>query len=68
MRSQAAQLSLHEHDTDRRWIVISQRHTATLDNAAAFFTWAHERWPSPRWTVVELDPGQLDVGLSREYP
>jgi hypothetical protein len=54
-----------EHDADKPWLVVNQEHhTATHENASAFFTWAHRRWPSPRWTV-ELDPGQLDVGLGR---
>jgi hypothetical protein len=48
-----------EHDPERPWIVRGQdRETVTLDDSASFWTWAHERWPAPRWSV-ELDPWQL---------
>jgi len=50
---------LTEHDPERPWIVLSQDHrTVTLDDDVTFFEWAHEQWPSPRWTV-ELDPWQI---------
>jgi hypothetical protein len=48
-----------EHDPERPWIVFGQKHqTVTLDDDVRFSAWAHERWPSPRWSV-ELDPWQL---------
>jgi hypothetical protein len=51
--------TVNEHDAARPWIVVGQgRHTVTLERGVNFFDWAHERWPSPRWTV-ELDPWQL---------
>jgi hypothetical protein len=51
--------TLTDHDPNRPWIVLSREHrTVTLEDGVAFFEWAHERWPSPRWTV-ELDPWQL---------
>jgi hypothetical protein len=47
-----------EHDAERPWIVVSHAgHTATLDEGMAFYEWALERWPGPRWKV-ELDPWQ----------
>jgi hypothetical protein len=42
---------------------LGQEHrTITLDDGVGFFEWAHDHWPSPRWTV-ELDPWQLAPGL-----
>ena len=45
-----------EHDPDRPWIVIAQRHdTVTLDEATSFTEWASRRYPRERFTV-EVDP------------
>jgi len=48
-----------EHDPERPWIVVGTSHgRVTLPDDTNFFTWAHENWPAPRWTV-ELDPWAL---------
>jgi hypothetical protein len=48
-----------EHDSARPWIVVGREHrTVELDDGVAFFDWAVERWPRPRWSI-ELDPWQL---------
>jgi hypothetical protein len=50
--------TLTEHDAARPWIVRRQEHrTATLEDDANFFTWAHAQWP--RYTV-QLDPWELE--------
>lgn len=52
--------TLTEHDPAKPWLIVSVRRgmTAELDDALNFFTWAHEQWPSDRYSV-ELDPYQL---------
>jgi hypothetical protein len=51
--------------TERPWIVVSSEHrTVTLEDRAAFFSYAHEHWPAPRWTVT-LDPWQLTPAWPR---
>jgi hypothetical protein len=48
-----------EHDPDQPWLALGQgRHKVTLEDGVDFFTWAHEHWPSPRWSF-ELDRYQL---------
>lgn len=56
--------TITEHDADRPWIVVSsQRRMIKLPDGRDFFTWAHEQWPAPRWSV-QLDPWQL----ARRWP
>jgi len=51
--------TITEHDPDRPWIVLASEHrTITLPDDLDFFTWAHQQWPAPCWSV-ELDPWQL---------
>ena len=51
--------SIIEHDPDRPWMVLSTQHrTVKFPDHLAFFAWAAEHWPAPRWTV-QLDPWQL---------
>jgi hypothetical protein len=51
--------TLIEHDPARPWIVVSTQHqTIELPDDSDFFTWAHDHWPTSRWTV-QLDPWQL---------
>ena len=51
--------TITEHDLEEPWIVLGSEHRrVTLDDGVAFFVWAAEQWPAPRWTV-ELDPWQL---------
>jgi hypothetical protein len=48
-----------EHDPEQPWLVFGRyRHTVRLEDDENFFTWAHQQWPEPRWSV-ELDPYQL---------
>ena len=42
--------TITEHDPDRPWMVLSSEHrTIELPDGVAFFRWARERWPVPRW-------------------
>jgi hypothetical protein len=51
--------TLTEHDPQRPWIVVGSEHrTITLADGTSFFEWAHEHWPTPRWSI-ELDPWAL---------
>ena len=51
--------TITEHNPDKPWLVLAREHrTVTLEDGVEFFTWAHEQWPAPRWTV-DLDPWQL---------
>ena len=51
--------TITEHDPERPWIVLSREHLTTeLPDGLDFFTWARDRWPTPRWSV-HLDPWQL---------
>lgn len=48
-----------EHDPEQPWLIIgSGLHPIELDTDTDFYKWAHERWPSDRFTV-ELDPWSL---------
>jgi hypothetical protein len=56
--------TITEHDPEKPWLVLGQEHgTATLPDVPAFFAWARERWPEPRWSI-ELEPWQLAPGSS----
>jgi hypothetical protein len=48
-----------EHDPDRPFIVLGQRHeTIDLEDGESFNDWAAGRYPDERFTV-ELDPYQI---------
>ena len=58
-------LTVTDHDQEQLWLVVDSEHrTVTLEDGENFFSWAHQRWPSPRWNV-ELDPGQLSAPRPR---
>jgi hypothetical protein len=57
--------TITEHDSKRPWLVLASEHrTIKLPDELDFFTWAHEQWPGPRWSV-ELDPYAAAVARSR---
>lgn len=48
-----------EYDPGQPWIVLGTGHaTVEPPDDARFFTWAHENWPPPRWSV-QLDAWEL---------
>ncbi|HEY3726831.1 MAG TPA: hypothetical protein VGL51_06635 [Solirubrobacteraceae bacterium] len=53
------QLRRHRTRPTKPWLIVGrEHHTVELDAEVEFFTWAHQRWPTERYTVT-LDPGQL---------
>ena len=52
--------TLTEYDPERPWIVVArhEHHTVELEEGVAFFAWARDQWPPPRWSI-QLDPWQL---------
>lgn len=52
--------TLTEHDPDKPWLIVRVRTQmkVELDDGRSFFEWAHEQWPTERYTV-QLDPYQL---------
>jgi hypothetical protein len=54
--------SVTEHDDERPWIVVQQRHeTIELPDDVSFHDWAGRQYPSPRFTV-QVDPLELSPG------
>lgn len=50
---------LSEHDAERPWLVVDQRHeTVQLADDEEFFEWAARTYPRARFTVT-LDPWAL---------
>jgi hypothetical protein len=48
-----------EHDAERPWIVLKQRHeTVELDEHVTFLEWAAAPYPRERFSV-QLDPSAL---------
>ena len=49
-----------EHDPERRWIVLEQRHeTIQLDHDVEFFEWSAAPYPHERYTVQLETEGQI---------
>ena len=48
--------TIAEHDPDRPWIILDQRHeTIALEDETSFTEWASQHYPRKRFTV-QLDP------------
>ena len=56
--------SVTEYDPTKPWLIVSVRRgmTVELDDEIPFTDWAHDEWPSPRYSV-ELDPWDLSANL-----
>ncbi len=53
---QTYEFMIAEHDPQRPWIIVAQRHeTVALEDGASFTEWASDQYPRERFTV-DLDP------------
>jgi hypothetical protein len=52
--------TLTEHNPEKPWLIVSVRRQMEIDlpDVHSFWDWAHQVWPTKRFTV-QLDPGQL---------
>lgn len=59
--------TIAEHDRDRPWIILAQRHeTVVLEDETSFTEWASRRYPRERFTV-EPDPWTYATDTFRRH-